>query len=256
MTGEVSGLHAVTVTGGPISYTVTPAASFTEGETVTLTIAAAQVTDAATSSVHPGGDFTMSFETFSSSPLPIHKIQGSGTASAYAGYAVTVQGIVVGSFQGAGQIGGFYIEEPDALHDANPATSEGIYVFDNTNSVAVGDLVTITGTISEYGAAPVSQTEVSGLTFFNKVSSGNPLPTPVAVTLPFPAAGAAERYEGMLVTLPQALTVCDNFDLGHFGEISWPTAACPRRPTWSRRAPRPRPRRRRTSSTKSCSMTG
>ena len=24
----------------------------------------------------------------------------------------------------------------------------------------------------------------------------------------------------MLVTLPQALTVCDNFDLGHFGEIS------------------------------------
>ncbi len=144
VTGDVSGPHAVAVTGGPVSYTVTPTTSFAEGETVTLTVAAAQVTDATTGSVHPGGDFTMSFETFSSSPLPIHKIQGSGTASAYAGYAVTVQGIVVGSFQGAGQIGGYYIEEPDALQDANPATSEGIYVFDNTNSVAVGDLVTVT----------------------------------------------------------------------------------------------------------------
>src|SRR6478736_1091339 len=220
LTGEVSGPHAVTVTGGPVSYTITPTTPFAEGETVTLTIAAAQVTDAASGAVHPGGDFTMSFETFSSSPLPIHKIQGSGTASAYAGYAVTLQGIVVGSFQGAGQIGGYYIEEPDALQDANPATSEGIYVFDNTNSVAVGDLVTVTGTISEYGSAPVSQTEVSGLTAFTKGSSGNPLPTPAAVSLPFPATGFAERYEGMLVSFPQSLTVCDNYDLGHFGEIS------------------------------------
>jgi predicted extracellular nuclease len=220
LTGETSGAHAVTVTGGPINYTITPTTPFAEGETVTLTIVAAQVTDAATGAVHPGGDFTMSFETFSSSPLPIHKIQGSGSASAYAGYAVTLQGIVVGSFQGAGQIGGYYIEEPDALQDANPATSEGIYVFDNTNTVAVGDLVTVTGTISEYGSAPVSQTEVSGLTAFTKVSVGNALPTPVAVTLPFPATGFPERYEGMLVTLPQSLTVCDNYDLGHFGEIS------------------------------------
>ncbi len=220
LTGDASGAHPATVSGSGSSYTLTPTTPFAEGETVTLTVLAAQVTDAATGAVHPGGDFTMSFETFSSSPLPIHKIQGSGTASAYAGYAVTLQGIVVGSFQGTGQIGGYYIEAPDAEQDANPATSEGIYVFDNANSVAVGDLVTVTGTISEYGAAPVSQTEVSNLTAFTKVSSGNALPTPVAVTLPFPATGYAERYEGMLVTFPQSLTVCDNFDLGHFGEIS------------------------------------
>ncbi|MEJ1971089.1 MAG: ExeM/NucH family extracellular endonuclease [Lacunisphaera sp.] len=220
LTGETSGAHTATVSGGPSGYTLTPTTPFAEGETVTLTVLAAQVTDAATGSVHPGGDFSMSFETFSSSPLPIHKIQGSGTASAYTGYAVTLQGVVVGSFQGAGQIGGYYIEEPDALQDADPATSEGIYVFDNANSVAVGDLVTVTGTISEYGSAPVSQTEISGLTAFIKVSSGNPLPTPVTVTLPFSAAGYAERYEGMLVTFPQSLTVCDNYDLGHFGEIS------------------------------------
>ena len=55
LTGDVSGPHAVAVTGRPISHTVTPTASFAEGETVTLTVAAAQVTDAATGSVHPGG---------------------------------------------------------------------------------------------------------------------------------------------------------------------------------------------------------
>ncbi len=220
LTGELSGVHPVTVTGGPSTYTLTPATPFAEGETVTLTIAAAQVSDAATGTVHPGADFTMSFITFSSAPLPIHKIQGAGTASPYAGYAVTLQGIVVGSFQGAGQIGGYYIEEPDALQDGDPATSEGIYVFDNTNSVAVGDLVTLTGTISEYGAAPVSQTEISALTAFTKNSSGNPLPTPVAVTLPFASASYAERYEGMLVSFPQTLTVNDNYDLGYFGEIT------------------------------------
>ncbi len=220
LTGETSGAHAVSVTGGPVAYTVTPTAPFVEGETVTLTIAAAQVTDAATGAVHPGGDFTTSFVTFSSGPLAIHKIQGSGATSAYAGYPVTVQGVVVASYQAPGQVGGYYVEAPDAEQDADAATSEGIYVFDNANPVAVGDLVSITGTVSEFGTAPNTQTELSALTAFTKVSGGNPLPTPVTVTLPFPSAGYQERYEGMLVNFPQTLTVNDNYDLGHFGEIT------------------------------------
>ena len=219
LAGAVSGPSAASVSGGPVSYTLTPAAPFAGGESVTLAIAAAQVTDAATGTRHPGGDFSTSFFTFSTAPLPIHVVQGAGTASPFAGYPVTVQGVVVASFQAPGQIGGYYVEAPDAAHDADPATSEGIYVFDNANSVAVGDLVTITGTVTEYGSAPMSQTEIASVTAFTKVGSGQPLPTPVPVTLPFPAAGYAERYEGMLVTLPQSLAVTDNYDLGRFGEV-------------------------------------
>jgi predicted extracellular nuclease len=217
--GSVSGAHPAAVSGGPVSFTLTPTTPFAEGETVTFSVLAAQVTDQATGTRQPAADFSSSFITFSSAPLPIHTIQGAGLASPYAGYPVTVQGVVVASFQAPGQIGGYYLEEPDALHDANPATSEGIYVFDNVNSVSVGDLVTVTGTVKEYGTAPMSETEIADLSAFTLVSSGNPLPTATPVTLPFPTASHAERYEGMRITLPQTLTVTDNYDYGHFGEV-------------------------------------
>lgn len=217
--GSISGARAATVSGGPTTFTLTPTGAFAEGEVVTLTVFAAGVTDAATGTKHPGGDYATSFITFSSGPLPIHLIQGSGTMSAFANNVAAVEGIVVASFQAPGGIGGYYLEAPDALHDADPATSEGIYVFDNVNGVTVGDRVTLTGTVAEFGSAPNSQTEIKDVTTFVTVSSGNVLPTPVAVTLPIPESGYAERFEGMLVTLPQTLTVTDNYDYGVFGEV-------------------------------------
>lgn len=218
LVGSESGSHTVALSGGPSSYTLTPDLPFAEGEVVTLTLSAAGITDAATGAQHPEGDVTATFLTFSSTPLAVHTIQGSGLTSPYAGHVVTTGGVVVASFQSTG-LGGYYIETPDAQQDSDPATSEGMFVFDSANAVAPGDLVTITGTVSEFGTAPATETEVSGVTAFTKVSSGNPLPTPVAVNLPFPATGYAERYEGMLVTFPQSLTVTDNFDLGSFGEL-------------------------------------
>ncbi|HTL67167.1 MAG TPA: ExeM/NucH family extracellular endonuclease [Lacunisphaera sp.] len=223
LTGAVSGAHAFTLAGGPSSYSLTPDSPFAEGELVTLTVNAAAVTDATTGTHHPATDYTASFITFSSAPLPIHTIQGAGLTSPYKGYTATVQGVVTATFQAAGAIGGYYIETPDAQQDADPATSEGIYVFDNANSVTVGDLVTVTGTVTEYlssgAAATMTQTEMSVPTAVTVVSSGNPLPSAVPVTLPFASASAAERYEGMRVTFPQSLTVTDNYDLGHFGEV-------------------------------------
>jgi len=217
--GSASGAHTFTLGGGPVACTLTPATPFAEGETVTLTVLAAQVTDAATGTHQPTADYTASFITFSSAPFPIHTIQGSGATSAFSGYPVTVQGVVVASFQGAGLIGGYYLEAPDADHDANPATSEGIYVFDNANSVSVGDFVTVTGTVQEFGTAPNTETEMSALTSFTKNSTGNPLPAAASVSLPFASTGYAERYEGMRVTFPQTLTLTDNYDLGRFGEV-------------------------------------
>ena len=219
LSGATSGAHTAAVSGGPSAFTLTPAVAFAGGETVTLNVLAAQVTDQATGTLHPAADYTTSFTTLSATPLAIHTVQGSGTTSPFATTAVTVQGVVVASFQGAGKIGGYYIEAPTADQDADPATSEGIYVFDNANAVAVGDLVTVTGTVVEFGTAPNSETEISPVSSFMKNSTGNPLPASVTVSLPFPGTGYAERYEGMLVTLPQTLTVTDNFDYGHFGEL-------------------------------------
>ena len=50
----------------------------------------------------------------------IHDIQGNGPASPLDGSVVTVEGVVVGSFQGTNQFGGFHIQEEDAEADADP----------------------------------------------------------------------------------------------------------------------------------------
>lgn len=219
LTGSTSGSHTATVSGGPTSFTLTPTVPFAGGETVTLTLLAAQIVEQASGTLHLAADYVTSYTTLSSVPLAIHTVQGSTGTSPYATQVVTVRGVVTASFQGAGKIGGYYLQAPDAEYDTDTATSEGIYVFDNANSVTVGDFVSVTGTVTEFGAAPNSETEISPVTSFTKVSTGNPLPASVTVTLPFPAAGFAERYEGMRVTLPQTLTVTENFDYGRFGEL-------------------------------------
>lgn len=219
LTGELSGAHAAVVSGGPVSYVLTPVVPFAEGEVVTVTVLATGITDAATGTKHPSADYRAQLITSSTGPLPIHLIQGRGLKSAFAGYSVSVRGVVVASFQGLTGIGGYFVEAPAAAHDSDAETSEGIYVFDNTNLVNVGDLVTVTGTVTEYGSAPDSETEITNVTAFAKENSGQPLPAAAEVSLPFASATYPERYEGMLVTFPQTLTVTDNYDLGHYGEV-------------------------------------
>jgi predicted extracellular nuclease len=151
----------------------------------------------------------------------IHSVQGSGTSSPFAGQVVTLEGIVTSDLQGAGKLSGFYIQEPDALADGDPVTSEGVFIYTNLvpYTVAVGDLVRVTGTVIEFGTAPNTLTEIVTPTI-STLSSGNALPAVTDITLPISSVGALERYEGMLVRFAQTLTVSDHFDLAHFGEIT------------------------------------
>jgi predicted extracellular nuclease len=160
----------------------------------------------------------------------ISTVQGTGAASALVGRTVTVEAIVVGDFQngdadGRRNLNGFYLQEEDADADADALTSEGIFVFQNAlpGDVAVGDRVLVTGTVREnFGHTEIFAT---GITV---VSSGNAAPTAAEILLP--AAGTTlsqngdiepdlEAYEGMLVTLPQTLTVTEQFQLDRFNEI-------------------------------------
>ncbi|MEY4817205.1 MAG: hypothetical protein RLZZ162_4278, partial [Verrucomicrobiota bacterium] len=52
---QIGGI-AATVTGGPTTYTLTPPVSFTDNDTVTVTFVAAQITDTATSTLHPAAN--------------------------------------------------------------------------------------------------------------------------------------------------------------------------------------------------------
>ena len=60
---------------------------------------------------------------------------------------MTVEGVVIANFQGTNKLQGFFLQEEDADADADPATSEGIFIFCGTcpTAVAEGQRVRATG---------------------------------------------------------------------------------------------------------------
>jgi predicted extracellular nuclease len=154
------------------------------------------------------------------SPTLISQIQGSGTAATAGTF--TIEGIVIGDFQGTGQLGGFYLQEEDADADGSALTSEGIFV-NSLFAVNVGDRVRLTGTVQEnsstpsFGQAVITPGTTGGI---QVTGTGlQSLVTATTVDLPTVALGDLERYEGMLVTFPETLTVTETFNLGRFGEV-------------------------------------
>ncbi|MGW0627961.1 endonuclease/exonuclease/phosphatase family protein [Streptomyces sp. NPDC002758] len=114
----------------------------------------------------------------------IHDIQGTTRISPYAGQKATdVPGIVTGT-RTYGSSKGFWIQ--DATPDDNPATSEGVFVFtSSTPKVAVGDSVTVTGTVSEYvpGGASTGNQSLTEITkpVITTLSTGNAVPAPTVI---------------------------------------------------------------------------
>ncbi|NKI31971.1 ExeM/NucH family extracellular endonuclease [Croceivirga thetidis] len=153
----------------------------------------------------------------------IHDIQGSGSSVAIT-TEVTVEAIVIADFSSNNKLDGFFIQEEDTDADADPTTSEGIFVYcgsdncGNFASIAIGDKVQITGTPTEFNDK--SQLPITALTV---ISSGNTIPTATAVQLPLTSVADLEAYEGMLVTFSgngSDLTVNEHFNYDRFGEVS------------------------------------
>lgn len=209
ITGSVSGAMTATVTNaGPMRYTITPSVPFVAGETITARVVASQVINASAQPMSADVTSTFTIQPSSASITAIHDIQSSDGYSPLASAEVTVQGVVVGDFQGASPaLGGFFLQEEDA--DADPLTSEGIWITDQGNplamDVAVGDLVQVTGIVSESG----SLTQVLNLTAVTKLGTAA-LPTAAMVNLPATSTVMLERFEGMRVEFPQTLSVTSN----------------------------------------------
>ncbi len=150
----------------------------------------------------------------------IHTIQGAGLTSPVAGSIRIIEGVVTADYQNSPtEMGGFFIQEEEADADANPATSEGIYVFESVQAVAVGDVVRLQGTVVEFTSGGITFTEISPVATLTICSSGNSLPAAAAISLPAASVNDLEAYEGMRVTLAQTLYVTEHFTLGRFGEV-------------------------------------
>ncbi|HEU5043240.1 MAG TPA: lamin tail domain-containing protein [Nocardioidaceae bacterium] len=108
--------------------------------------------------------------------LQIHDIQGAAQTSPFSGKAVLdVTGVVT-----ATAFNGFWMETDH--QDADPATSEGIFVYTYDAGVQPGDAVTVSGEVSEYrpGFDGLTSTEIDASSV-TVTSSGNPLPADVVV---------------------------------------------------------------------------
>ena len=130
--------------------------------------------------------------------LEIYEIQGAGLASPYAGQVVTSRDNTVTA------VGpnGFFMQTPDGRADADPETSNGIFVFTGAApAVALADRVDVTGEVVEF----FGFTEFTNGPAVAVVSSAAALPAAVAfdATTPSPnqpqPATELERFEGMRV---------------------------------------------------------
>jgi predicted extracellular nuclease len=144
----------------------------------------------------------------------ISAVQGAGASTPFANQVVRVEGVVIGDFQGPGQLGGFYIQ--DDTPDANPSTSEGLFIFASAAfaDVQTGQRVLVTGRAIEFNGL----TELSPVSVVDVCGTGTIAAT--TVDLPRPPGSTFEPLENMLVTLPETLSATEHFQLGRFGEVT------------------------------------
>ena len=151
----------------------------------------------------------------------IHQVQGAGFQSPLQGAEIQLQAVVTAVFQETdnGGLGGFYLQEKDQHQDGNPATSEGIFVYDNGFGVPVqpGDLVRVRGTVAEF----FEETQLSNVSELAVCDSNLlHLVSPVAFNLPVTSFEQLERIAGMWVHTADDLTVTDVFNAVRFGEFT------------------------------------
>lgn len=153
----------------------------------------------------------------------ISAVQGSGSASPLAGQEVQVEAVVTSLITDDDVLNGFYVQEEDADADADPATSEGIYVFCGSTcptGLAAGDRVEVVGTVAEFFTNTQINVTAGSV---DVLASGVPLPSAAVVTLPASSSTTApatfEPVEGMVTTISTTLAVSEYFELARFGEV-------------------------------------
>ena len=145
--------------------------------------------------------------------VALHDIQGSGARSPIEGVAVVTTGVVT-----ARKANGLFVQAPDGAADADPRTSEGVFVFTSSAPAATltpGTLVQVIGRVVEFvpAADPSSPplTEIGDGPVFDVRGAGMTLPAPVEIQpgdlLARGAHDQLERLEGMRVRVAMLTAV-------------------------------------------------
>ncbi|PKO04796.1 MAG: endonuclease/exonuclease/phosphatase [Chloroflexi bacterium HGW-Chloroflexi-3] len=141
----------------------------------------------------------------------IYEIQGSGLETPLFGTELATEGIVVGDFLTGGK-NGYYIQ--DSSGDGDPSTSDGIFVYQPGGTIATGDHVRVRGKATEF----YGLTQISSVSQVWICESGLSV-EPTSISLPVDDVSDFEKYESMLITFPQALSISEYFNFDRYGEI-------------------------------------
>lgn len=143
----------------------------------------------------------------------ISAIQGTTDVSTKAGQTLVVEAVVTKVTPHAT---GFYIQEESADQDNDNATSEGLFVYNDTANgyPAVGTKVRVVGKVEEYFTkTQLRRSELKECGVGESIQAST-------FALPVTASTEFEKLESMLVRVPQNLVVTDLFDLGTYGEMT------------------------------------
>lgn len=155
----------------------------------------------------------------------IAEVQGPGDASPLVGQTVTTTGVVTAVYA-TGGYRGYVIQTPGTGGDGPRTTSDAVFVYSpaTVGSVAVGDLVQVTGAVSEYqGLTEITVTSAAGLTR----PDGDAVPIE-PVESAWPAADTdREALESMLFLPSGDLTVTNTYTTNQYGEVGLATGTTP-----------------------------
>ncbi|WP_161962458.1 ExeM/NucH family extracellular endonuclease [Nocardioides speluncae] len=157
----------------------------------------------------------------------IAEIQGTGAASPHLGKNGTTQGVVTATYP-TGGYNGFYIQTPGTggATDATPGASDGLFVFGpsfDENTLAPGDLVEVTGPISEFEGTTEITVAADGVT---ELADAHDPVTALAAAYPTTEADR-EAHEGELLAPTDNFVVTNSFETNRTAAIGLATGGKP-----------------------------
>ena len=136
-----------------------------------------------------------------------------------------VRGVITADYRYENGFSGFYIQTPDSK--AKAVLTNAIFIYLPSGSTVtggkVGEEVILKGRLTSYqNQLQIDQLSSNIQTCNNQAASlvnAAPLQLPFS-TLVDANGHTPKRYQGMLVKIPQTLTVSENYNNGRFGELS------------------------------------
>ena len=136
-----------------------------------------------------------------------------------------IRGVITADYRYENGFSGLYIQTPDSKAKAD--LSNAIFVYLPAGSTItggkVGEEVILKGRLTTYqNQLQIDQLSSNIQTCNSQAAS---LVSAMSLQLPFSSltdakGNAPKRYQGMLVKIPQTLTVSENYNYGRFGELS------------------------------------